>query len=214
MYVTTSAVLSILRLDLLLVVIPSIVYVMPGTLRWLRWLRTLMRGVNRSLCWRLEHYRAWGRPTIRRFLAGELCNARPWIRLATLRVCCTLFGISRGAQGSSGGIGLVQLRLRMLPLVMLRSLRGRVCLVDSFPVGLTLTGLVSAAVNGTGGHTKCRSRMDKVSKTDAHYRNGTDIHRCGNCAYYKPVSSTCTRVEGPIRSNGLSDLWAPKRAVA
>lgn len=57
--------------------------------------------------------------------------------------------------------------------------------------------------------TGWRTRM--ISKAEAHYRKAvTEAKRCGTCVMFRPASSTCTLVRGPIRASDLCDEWQKK----
>ncbi len=47
----------------------------------------------------------------------------------------------------------------------------------------------------------------KASQAKVGYRDATDWRRCSTCRHYRPPES-CRVVEGPIRPDGRSKLWA------
>jgi len=54
----------------------------------------------------------------------------------------------------------------------------------------------------------------KVSKSEAHYRNGNPDKRCSLCTMFKPPDG-CTKVIGAISPRGLCDYFNRKtRTIA
>ena len=68
------------------------------------------------------------------------------------------------------------------------------------------------ALQAADAGTNVRDVASKLSKTDANYRPaGSSTTNCGTCANYQG-SGICNAVEGVVSTNGVSDVWTPRKA--
>jgi len=70
-----------------------------------------------------------------------------------------------------------------------------------------------AWVERKGKAEKEETLKQKVSKADANYRSSEGDKKCGNCEYFDG-SGACSRVEGDISPNSVSDIYAPVEVAA